>query len=919
MQNFFATKRGKRKKKKKRFLLMQQKNKAETETKKFLPKTVIGIDTPTTKPTPQIPGIVPIESLASHISPKGADQTSLGSKNPGELNPMPKTPASKHAKPRLLANPSDPTATDGKGAGFKNASATGSHNSAKVWSATGGSQSPASANRPRKAFPSQQERDLERQKRARSFYDNHNTRGSRNGSRRTNSASHSSARPHLGSNLQKARTKFENKFRRRDRSRNDRAGGRNSNFSQRARPTDASGSIYEGNQLSAPRGDRSSRKRPTVASAPSTSNFSAMKSTSVPASPASETAPKAVRADDKSGAKLESVSAPEARLAEGAVEAGKNPNERVSTGQTHRANTEPCPKGKKAPARSDVVVAAHSSWSQTQTFVPHVHGMSATLPHSPEDSAAYVQLLLWSLEGSALLKGMDYKRQQEFLTQWVSCHQRRARLVKLAASPAVGGRPRQSVVAGAVASPCRLLLPRRDALPGSDCAGDALAATLVSGCAFAPQMLTPARDAEQQDVQHCRTSLFGRLLNDALVRGSTVLITYLRTDQSLQLHRECGFEACGHLRGTTIPLNDISTALLRDADKAQEADAAVVAREKSAHAALFVRPATTADNDAIEHVRVVYTGSHAAALRIELPKQFWGSEVHRGGNGTAVYDMPLPSDVKASTSEPISRYVVCCRHEGVVKGYLFFYRKRRDMHIVDMAATSTRAWRAVAHFLQAQTCASIERVSWVGGAGHALQTLLSLHPFERRTVGDAPSFAAGGGLHVGNRSNPWGTSNPWAHGHQSGDALWRSHAGAGRSDGGAATSRCCALRVVNAMQAFAQFRYPTLIPEVVLVARVVGDRQLSHTNQTLRIVVSAGRAQVETAPHASLGGSGRTAFAPHLVVHIRGVALLLYGGGIAGAGAVPVKQIVARGLMTLTAGTHVANQRVLAQLNYLFR
>lgn len=66
------------------------------------------------------------------------------------------------------------------------------------------------------------------------------------------------------------------------------------------------------------------------------------------------------------------------------------------------------------------------------------------------------------------------------------------------------------------------------------------------------------------------TSLFGRLLNDALVRGSTVLITYLRTgkrcttlvtvaqeekqnkltwapllivlDQSLQLHRECGFE-----------------------------------------------------------------------------------------------------------------------------------------------------------------------------------------------------------------------------------------------------------------------------------------------------------------------------------------------------------------------------------------
>ena len=114
-------------------------------------------------------------------------------------------------------------------------------------------------------------------------------------------------------------------------------------------------------------------------------------------------------------------------------------------------------------------------------------------------------------------------------------------------------------------------------------------------------------------------------------------------------------------------------------------------------------------------------------------------------------------------------------------------------------------------------------------------------------------------------------------------------------------------------------RYPALIPEVVLVVRVVGDRQLPHSNRTLRIFVSAGRAQVEPLPPASSGVSGHTATASQLVVHIRGVALLLYGGGIAGAGAVPVKQIVARGLITLTAGTHVANQRVLAQLNYLFR
>ena len=104
-----------------------------------------------------------------------------------------------------------------------------------------------------------------------------------------------------------------------------------------------------------------------------------------------------------------------------------------------------------------------------------------------------------------------------------------------------------------------------------------------------------------------------------------------------------------------------------------------------------------------------------------------------------------------------------------------------------------------------------------------------------------------------------------------------------------------------------------MIPEIVLVVRVVGDRLLPHNNQTLRITVTDGRAQVETLTSPS-------AQPPHhLVIHVRGVSLLLYGGGMAGAGAVPVNHIAARGLMTLTAGTRIANQRLLAQLNYLFR
>ena len=115
------------------------------------------------------------------------------------------------------------------------------------------------------------------------------------------------------------------------------------------------------------------------------------------------------------------------------------------------------------------------------------------------------------------------------------------------------------------------------------------------------------------------------------------------------------------------------------------------------------------------------------------------------------------------------------------------------------------------------------------------------------------------------------------------------------------------------------YRYPALIPEVILVVCVVGDCLLCHNNQTLRIAVSDGRAQVETAPPVSLRSAGEEVFEAHLVVHVRGVCLLLYGGGMAGAGAVPINHIVARGLMTLTAGSPRANQRVLAQLNYLFR
>ena len=110
-----------------------------------------------------------------------------------------------------------------------------------------------------------------------------------------------------------------------------------------------------------------------------------------------------------------------------------------------------------------------------------------------------------------------------------------------------------------------------------------------------------------------------------------------------------------------------------------------------------------------------------------------------------------------------------------------------------------------------------------------------------------------------------------------------------------------------------------MIPELVLVVRVVGDRLLCHNNQTLRIAVTGGRAQVENASLPLSGDSDREALEPQLVIHVRGVSLLLYGGGVAGADATPVNHIVARGLLTLTAGTRLANQRILAQLNYLFR
>ena len=374
MQNFFATKREQKKKKKKRFLLMQQKSKTESETQKQRPKSVVDISEPPVKPPTQILGIVPIESMATNKNQKKP----LVRKNPGELNPVPKVPVSKPPKPRVIASPPVPKSIDTKNDVIKNTNTAGSHSAAMSWSSTGGTQLvPASTGRTRSAFPSQQERDLERQTRGRQFYDRHNARTSRGGYRGGNAGSHSSVRPHVGANQQKAKTKFDlNKFRRRDRrvSGNDRSIARGPAFSQRARLADnpvsrraESGSIYKGNQLSAAarRSDDGANRKQSAASAPppppsvSTSTKSTSSTTSI------TSASRDASVEDTYaivGAKPEDSSAPALQAAvkaEADPEAEKNASERISTGQTHRGSMFAKTEDKGLPF-SDIVATPHS-------------------------------------------------------------------------------------------------------------------------------------------------------------------------------------------------------------------------------------------------------------------------------------------------------------------------------------------------------------------------------------------------------------------------------------------------------------------------------------------------------------------------------------------------------------------------------
>ena len=374
MQNFFATKREQKKKKKKRFLLMQQKSKTESETQKQRPKNAVDISETPTKPPTQILGIVPIESMATNNN----QRTPLVRKNPGELNPVPKLPVSKPPKPRVIAAPPVPKSIDGNNDVFKNTNTAGSHGAAMSWSSTGGTQvSPATTGRKRSAFPSQQERDLERQTRGRQFYDRHNTRTSRNGYRSGNAGIHSNVRPHLGPNQQKAKTKFDlNKFRRRDRrmSGNDRSVARGPAFSQRARLTDTSvsrraesGSIYKGNQLSAmPRrsDDGANRKQTAVSAAlPPPSVSTSTESITTTASITSTSRDASVEGKHAIvGAKQEDSSAPalqSAEKVEAESDAGKNSSERISTGQTHCGSMLAKAGGKALPL-SDVVATPHS-------------------------------------------------------------------------------------------------------------------------------------------------------------------------------------------------------------------------------------------------------------------------------------------------------------------------------------------------------------------------------------------------------------------------------------------------------------------------------------------------------------------------------------------------------------------------------
>ena len=105
-------------------------------------------------------------------------------------------------------------------------------------------------------------------------------------------------------------------------------------------------------------------------------------------------------------------------------------------------------------------------------------------------------------------------------------------------------------------------------------------------------------------------------------------------------------------------------------------------------------------------------------------------------------------------------------------------------------------------------------MTWVGSADHPLQALLSLGVADRRRTGGVSLHTSESGsfgveaLHVRNGSNPWATpGNPWARGHEDGDELWNQHVGDGQRDDGATIRRYCALRVVNVMRAFTQFRF----------------------------------------------------------------------------------------------------------------
>ena len=85
-------------------------------------------------------------------------------------------------------------------------------------------------------------------------------------------------------------------------------------------------------------------------------------------------------------------------------------------------------------------------------------------------------------------------------------------------------------------------------------------------------------------------------------------------------------KACGTLGATTVSLRAISTALLRNADKAHEADTAAVAETAKSSSELFVRPATAADEAAIE---VSQSVCQACGCSLALTLHFVRSAFHK--------------------------------------------------------------------------------------------------------------------------------------------------------------------------------------------------------------------------------------------------------------------------------------------------